>query len=504
MHRSEDNLHRSENNLHCSENNLHHSENNLHSSENNLHHSENNPHHCKNNPHHSENNPHHFENNLHHSENNLHRSENNLHHSENNLHSSENNLHHSENNLHSSENHLHNSENNLHHFENNLHHSENNLHRSENNSHHFENNLHHSENNLHHSENNLHHFENNLHHSENNPHRSKNNLHHFENNLHHSENNLHHSENNLHHSENNPHRSENNLHHSENNPHRSKNNLHHSENSLLPSKSMYCTLLIFSAAHPLRDPQLVNFQEMVVRSLMVVAVWICLSPLLCTASNEVRYVAINQSELLNIPVNGTDHVEWKTDDKVLNNRMKSYCGSIIKCQLYPNWSLLVTDVESFGERTYTYTTYTDLGKKKLHGEFKVIVIEKVKTPEISYECSTKKLQCVVPSGNVSSITITWNGQKKPSFNEHQTLIQVEISTKKAINVSCVAKGMLNQMEKTVWMDCTNFWTIYMILGATGGGIAFIIFLILLIYCIKLRCGKTHRRDAISLFITMYI
>ncbi|XP_063297877.1 T-cell surface antigen CD2-like [Pelobates fuscus] len=237
---------------------------------------------------------------------------------------------------------------------------------------------------------------------------------------------------------------------------------------------------------------------MIVRSLVVVAVWICLSPLLCTASSEVRYVAINQSELLNISMKGTDHVEWKTDDNVLSNKMKNFCGPIIKCQLYPNGSLLVTDVESFGERTYTYTTYTDRGEKSLQGEFKVIVIEMVKTPEISYECSTRKLQCVVPSGNVSNITITWNGQKKPSFNEHQTLIQLEISTKKAINVSCVAKGKLNQMEKTVWIDCTNFWTIYMILGVTGGGIAFIIFLILLIYCIKLRCDKTHGRDDVEI------
>uniref|UniRef100_A0A8C5LNK6 T-cell surface antigen CD2 n=1 Tax=Leptobrachium leishanense TaxID=445787 RepID=A0A8C5LNK6_9ANUR len=212
--------------------------------------------------------------------------------------------------------------------------------------------------------------------------------------------------------------------------------------------------------------------------------------------------AFNQSVVLNFPERSdVNEVVWKMLSdlvgKVRNNTV-TYTGKC-GCVVHENGSVTLHSWQTFEERTYTYELYNKAGENLNGGKIRVIVIELMDSPVISYNCSETRVrvQCAVSSKNVSELAVSWDGGQK-SKDVKGAFLETNITHhNKPRRVTCEAKNQLGEEKTSKKIDCTNPWSLEMILGVAGGGVAFIIFLILLIFCLTQRCCKRDRRGDVE-------
>ncbi|XP_075449074.1 T-cell surface antigen CD2 isoform X2 [Ascaphus truei] len=238
------------------------------------------------------------------------------------------------------------------------------------------------------------------------------------------------------------------------------------------------------------------------RGTLPLSVWGGIWLLLLTDAAEKPpvYAALHDSVQLDIPkypnaenyqVTWTDasstKIAWfKNNDKITYSN-----EDLCNCTLHKNGSLYIKSMDTKGEIHYKVEVYNKETGKGLSTEvIKVIVQEKVKEPTLTYNCTTKKINCIATAGSDPKIQITWD--KKP-MTEWKVGSPVDITFKdKTGTVTCSVKNVVSQMSRTENIKCHQELDIFLMLSIAGAAAAFLIFLILLGYCVRRRMANTRR------------
>ncbi|XP_075449075.1 T-cell surface antigen CD2 isoform X3 [Ascaphus truei] len=239
------------------------------------------------------------------------------------------------------------------------------------------------------------------------------------------------------------------------------------------------------------------------RGTLPLSVWGGIWLLLLTADAAEKppvYAALHDSVQLDIPkypnaenyqVTWTDasstKIAWfKNNDKITYSN-----EDLCNCTLHKNGSLYIKSMDTKGEIHYKVEVYNKETGKGLSTEvIKVIVQEKVKEPTLTYNCTTKKINCIATAGSDPKIQITWD--KKP-MTEWKVGSPVDITFKdKTGTVTCSVKNVVSQMSRTENIKCHQELDIFLMLSIAGAAAAFLIFLILLGYCVRRRMANTRR------------
>ncbi|KAM4701821.1 T-cell surface antigen CD2 [Discoglossus pictus] len=233
------------------------------------------------------------------------------------------------------------------------------------------------------------------------------------------------------------------------------------------------------------------------------AIWVGFWLLLYTeaaAEISTMYATLNSPFTLRIPdynVSGTDQMTWKEGSvKVLVKRKGDMSITYPEkgCELQPDGSLLLKTLERVGQINYTVEVHRQDGTFAKSATIHLIVMEPVSPPSLNYTCKNKKVevQCSVLKGTESTIEIIGHTQKETSKSVKS--LKSTFRVDKPVNVTCWASNMVNMESRTEIIMCSEGWDIYLILSVAGGGVAFLIFLVLLIYFVNKRVRSCQRRD----------
>ncbi|XP_063806634.1 T-cell surface antigen CD2 isoform X2 [Pseudophryne corroboree] len=238
----------------------------------------------------------------------------------------------------------------------------------------------------------------------------------------------------------------------------------------------------------------------------LLCIWIGLCPLLVpglvTQQETAIRVAVDRSVLLKIPgcsLSNMDEVQWKKNrNAFLAKRKKtvidndSECG----CALQENGDLLVHRAES---SLYNVLVYHNDGKQKCNGSISVTAEEPVDGPRIESNCTAKNvvIRCSISAGTDPNVIILWNNHTKGNFKGKSHSVSINLKEQPG-TVICVAKNTVSKEQQTKEINCSKGslfnpdWDIYLILSIAGGCVAFVIFLILVIYLVKQRPCSNNR------------
>ncbi|OCT91437.1 T-cell surface antigen CD2-like [Xenopus laevis] len=241
---------------------------------------------------------------------------------------------------------------------------------------------------------------------------------------------------------------------------------------------------------------------------MVMLLHVCfgLWILLCTgwaADIGPMYVAQNGSVLLNIPGYPNaenDQVTWKNGDGYTMGRFRDSLSyhqvKGCECELFRNGSLFVKRLDVVGDQTYKVMVYNQGGKQISSHSITVTVIKRVAAPVLSYTCGGKhiRLHCEVSDEDApDEMKIMWNNSLLAQSTKSKSVgknISVEIDG----NVTCTARNRVSENTHTNSINChTDHQELewFMIPAIAAGGVAFLIFIILLSYFVsRSRCKKT--------------
>ncbi|XP_075053611.1 T-cell surface antigen CD2 [Mixophyes fleayi] len=227
-----------------------------------------------------------------------------------------------------------------------------------------------------------------------------------------------------------------------------------------------------------------------------ISLCLLLVPGLVTMKESISAI-VDKPILLNIPncnLLETDDLQWKkSQTSQLAKRKKSVVDNIkdCGCALQANGSLLLQKAES---STYSVLVHDNSGKSKCTEEITVITQVPVDTPSIEYNCTEKSvaIRCSISEGTAPKLTISLNNQVKNPIDGKSISINIK---EKTGTVLCIASNSVSNEQQNKEFNCTEVWNIYLILSIAGGGVAFLIFLVLVIYLVKQRpCRHDNRAE----------
>ncbi|XP_069058902.1 T-cell surface antigen CD2 [Pleurodeles waltl] len=131
------------------------------------------------------------------------------------------------------------------------------------------------------------------------------------------------------------------------------------------------------------------------------------------------------------------------------------------------------------------------GTLKKKETIQLIRIETLPKPTISHTCQGTLLEfaCFVERGRVKEFTVTKNGTKVTGTTT-STMFNASEEVEATVMVKCIVKNEVGEESHEVAITCDKAaeWDILLIASVAGGGVALIIFIVLLIYCV-LRCHE---------------
>lgn len=199
---------------------------------------------------------------------------------------------------------------------------------------------------------------------------------------------------------------------------------------------------------------------------------------------------------LNIPdkcnLLDSDSVEWKKDDKRLSRKKPKDPPQTdpvpgCNCKILPNGTLYLQRLEKEGEMTYFVELHDGGGISKCNKPVTVIGQYPVDTPFMNYTCLEKKkkveVYCYISHGTDPELQLKDDGT--PKTGKGKSLSQT-FTIKSDTNVTCTAKNKVSETSHTITVNCekTEGWDWYLYLAAGAGGVAFIIFIVLIIYSVR--------------------
>ncbi|KAK2541010.1 Cd2 [Columba guinea] len=211
----------------------------------------------------------------------------------------------------------------------------------------------------------------------------------------------------------------------------------------------------------------------------------------CSVSNLI-YTAVNESVFLHITVAAENIYDatWLRDRKKLlqlkDNKVKYYVNKDqCRCKVFLNGTLRIERVVKEDSGKYTVTVYQKDGKLSAEEDKMFIVQEPVPQPILSYECINKSasVKCEVKQKNKDEIFIIELTQDK-SKKIQKNATRLELHTRYSGMFRCVVKNEVSEKVTEKVIKCSGQLDLYLILSIAGGATFFVIFVILLIGCIR--------------------
>uniref|UniRef100_A0A803JEF2 T-cell surface antigen CD2 n=1 Tax=Xenopus tropicalis TaxID=8364 RepID=A0A803JEF2_XENTR len=225
------------------------------------------------------------------------------------------------------------------------------------------------------------------------------------------------------------------------------------------------------------------------------------------ADTDPVYVALNGPVLLSIPGYPNaerDQVTWR-DGK--GNTMGRFKDSIsfhqirgCECELFRNGSLYLKRLGTVGDETYTVTVFNQMGKQISSHSVKVTVIKSVAAPVLSVTCGERdiRLRCEVSDEDTpDEMEMTWNNSRLIQSTKTKSVGR-NVSLETHGNVTCATRNRVSDRSDSKKIDCRKhepfieFFTLEMIAAVAAGGVAFLIFIILLSYFVSRSCCQKSR------------
>ncbi|XP_076184969.1 T-cell surface antigen CD2 [Aptenodytes patagonicus] len=221
----------------------------------------------------------------------------------------------------------------------------------------------------------------------------------------------------------------------------------------------------------------------------------------CSVTNWI-YMAVNESALLSITsAAGSVHdATWLKDRKRLlqikDKTVKYYVNKDqCRCKIFLNGTLQIERVMKEDSGKYTVTVYQENGKLKAEEDTMFIIQEPVPQPILSGECMNKtvSVKCEVKQKTKDEtfiIELTTDKSKKIQKN----VTRLELHTRYSGTFRCVVKNQVSTKTAEKVIKCSGQLDLYLILSIAGGAIFFVIFVILLIYCIRKKKAERLEDD----------
>ncbi|XP_009876712.1 PREDICTED: LOW QUALITY PROTEIN: T-cell surface antigen CD2 [Apaloderma vittatum] len=216
----------------------------------------------------------------------------------------------------------------------------------------------------------------------------------------------------------------------------------------------------------------------------------------CSDTNPI-YKAVNGSALLNITAapRSVYDATWLRDRRKLlqikANKVKYYMNKEqCRCKIFPNGTLQLQQLVKEDSGKYTVTVYQQDGKLQAEEDIMFIVQERVPHPILIAECINKtvSVKCEVKQKTKEEtfiLELTHDKTKKIQKN----VTKLELHTRHSGKFTCIVKNEVDEKRAEKVVKCSGQLDFYLILSIAGGAIFFVIFMILLIYCIRKKKAK---------------
>ncbi|KAM6290415.1 T-cell surface antigen CD2 [Porphyrio hochstetteri] len=223
-----------------------------------------------------------------------------------------------------------------------------------------------------------------------------------------------------------------------------------------------------------------------------------------SSNTKCIYMAVNESVLFSNPADaGGDvyHITWLRDQEkfiqIKDSTVKYFAiKNQCRCKLHINGTLEIQRVVKEDSGKYTVKVYGKDGKFKAEQETTFIVQDPVPQPILSAECVNKtvSVKCEVkPKNKDETFLIELTLDKNKKFQKNAT--KLELHKQPSGTFSCVVQNKVSKKVSEKVMKCSGKLDFYLISSIAGGAIFFVIFVILLIYCIRKR--KARRLEGVQ-------
>uniref|UniRef100_K7FTM7 CD2 molecule n=1 Tax=Pelodiscus sinensis TaxID=13735 RepID=K7FTM7_PELSI len=204
----------------------------------------------------------------------------------------------------------------------------------------------------------------------------------------------------------------------------------------------------------------------------------------------------------------TDEIRWYKDNSVIMKLKNNDITNYMKKEAYnmsQNGTLQIHRLVKEDSGNYKVQVYNVEGKLKMEKNFHLIIQDHVSKPKITWTCSKKtvKVICEVNQTDKASIHLLQNnkavpGNKPASANGKLKIEFTYRNTTFPAKFQCEVKNDADKKTVEQEIRCSELGSldIVLILSIAGGAVFFVIFLALLIYCIRKKRAERYDEEAL--------
>ncbi|CAM5077095.1 unnamed protein product [Natator depressus] len=222
------------------------------------------------------------------------------------------------------------------------------------------------------------------------------------------------------------------------------------------------------------------------------------------SANE-AYGVLGGSVFLNVPdfkVEKQHEITWLKNASVLmkiKNSTVKYYGNKEKYKMSLNGTLRIDHLVEEDRGSYTVTVYNDKGQLQVEKNLNLSFQENVSKPEIKWICSenSMKVTCEVNQRNEALFHLFRNNKTlnlKPHIDANG-IWKIEYNSKSSTaKFQCEVKNHVSKKTADQEIKCSGMLDIVLIGSIAGGAVVFVIFLALLIYCIRKKRAERYEEQ----------
>ncbi|XP_021257935.1 T-cell surface antigen CD2 [Numida meleagris] len=209
----------------------------------------------------------------------------------------------------------------------------------------------------------------------------------------------------------------------------------------------------------------------------------------CTSTMNI-YKAVNETALLSFTAENMHETIWsKNNERLLqikDKKIKYYVEKTrCRCKVLLNGTLRIEQLVKEDSGMYKVSAYDKNGVLKADKTIVLIILEPVPQPILSAECINKTLyvKCAVKKKTEDQVFTIELTQDK--INKSQTNVtEVEFTTRHSGRYRCIVKNQVSKKTTEKELKCPGKLDLYIISCIAGGAVLFVVFVIMLIYCIR--------------------
>ncbi|XP_034647769.1 T-cell surface antigen CD2 [Trachemys scripta elegans] len=172
-----------------------------------------------------------------------------------------------------------------------------------------------------------------------------------------------------------------------------------------------------------------------------------------------------------------------------------------KYELFPNGTLKINRLVEEDSGNYKVTVYNSTGNLQVEENFILSVQEMVTKPEIKWTCSQKSITvtCEVKQKNKPALRLLQNNktlfERQPTVANGIWKIEYQHKAKShTAKFQCEVKNDISMKTTDQEIKCSGPLDIILIGSIAGGAVVFVIFLALLIYCIRKKRAERYEEE----------